>query len=188
VEKNQKNQKKIENKNKKINNYKISYFIIMIDKLKEINKKLINLNKETDEALEKIAEQTEKLNQNEKDLTYMTVNLNFTLTLLKSIKYKINPFQYINSPNIDLDVSNLFKFKKNKKVKIENEKNEELEDDNDRLLEIQIMNNLNLLKEKQDTINKEINNQILKINSIENQIDKNSDKINSNNNLIDDLI
>lgn len=157
----------------------------MKDKLKEINKKLINLNKETDEALEKIAEQTDKLNQNEKDLTYMTVNLNYTLTLLKSIKYKINPFQYINSPNIDLDISNLFKFKKNKKVKIDNNENLKNEDE---LLEIQIMNNLNLLKEKQDTINKEISNQILKINNIENQIDKNNDKINSNNNIIDDLI
>jgi hypothetical protein len=157
----------------------------MKDKLKEINKKLINLNKETDEALEKIAEQTDKLNQNEKDLTYMTVNLNYTLTLLKSIKYKINPFQYINSPNIDLDISNLFKFKKNKKVKINNNENLKNEDE---LLEIQIMNNLNLLKEKQDTINKEISNQILKINNIENQIDKNNDKINSNNNIIDDLI
>ena len=42
----------------------------------------------------------------------MSINLNYTLTLLKSIKYKINPFQYINSPNVDLDFSNLFKFKK----------------------------------------------------------------------------
>lgn len=172
----------------------------MSNKLKEINKKLVKLNEETDEALEKISEQTEKLNQNDKDLTYMSINLNYTLTLLKSIKYKINPLQYINSPNIDLDFSNLFKFKKkdkNKKNDNEennennknnvNEENEE-NNDNDFIIKEQIMKNIELLKVKQETINNEISNQLIQIKNVDNNVDYNSIKINANNSLIDDLI
>jgi len=172
----------------------------MSNKLKEINKKLVKLNEETDEALEKISEQTEKLNQNDKDLTYMSVNLNYTLTLLKSIKYKINPLQYINSPNIDLDFSNLFKFKKNgKNKKNDNEENNENNknnvneennenNDNDFIIKEQIMKNIELLKEKQETINNEISNQLIQIKNVDNNVDYNSIKINANNSLIDDLI
>jgi hypothetical protein len=175
----------------------------MSNKLKEINKKLVKLNEETDEALEKISEQTEKLNQNDKDLTYMSVNLNYTLTLLKSIKYKINPLQYINSPNIDLDFSNLFKFKKNdKNKKNDNEKNKESREnndniennennensDNDFIIKEQIMKNIELLKVKQETINNEISNQLIQIKNVDNNVDYNSIKINANNSLIDDLI
>ena len=163
----------------------------MSNKLKEINKKLVKLNEETDEALEKISEQTEKLNQNDKDLTYMSVNLNYTLTLLKSIKYKINPLQYINSPNIDLDFSNLFKFKKNGKNKKNNniESNENNENsDNDFIIKEQIMKNIELLKVKQETINNEISNQLIQIKNVDNNVDYNSIKINANNSLIDDLI
>ena len=163
----------------------------MSNKLKEINKKLVKLNEETDKALDKISEQTEKINQNDKDLTYMSINLNYTLTLLKSIKYKINPFQYINSPNVDLDFSNLFKFKKkDKNNNIElNENNENNEsNDNDILIKEQIIKNINLLKEKQETINNEINNQLIQIKNVDNKVDYNSNKINTNNSLIDDLI
>ena len=163
----------------------------MSNKLKEINKKLVKLNEETDKALDKISEQTEKINQNDKDLTYMSINLNYTLTLLKSIKYKINPLQYINSPNVDLDFSNLFKFKKkDKNNNIElNENNENNEsNDNDILIKEQIMKNINLLKEKQETINNEINNQLIQIKNVDNKVDYNSNKINTNNSLIDDLI
>ena len=163
----------------------------MSNKLKEINKKLVKLNEETDKALDKISEQTEKINQNDKDLTYMSINLNYTLTLLKSIKYKINPLQYINSPNVDLDFSNLFKFKKkDKNNNIElNENNENNEsNDNDILIKEQIIKNINLLKEKQETINNEINNQLIQIKNVDNKVDYNSNKINTNNSLIDDLI
>lgn len=166
----------------------------MSNKLKEINKKLIKLNEETDKALDKISEQTEKINQNDKDLTYMSINLNYTLTLLKSIKYKINPLQYINSPNVDLDFSNLFKFKKKDKnnnfeLNESNENNENNEsNDNDILIKEQIMKNINLLKEKQETINNEINNQLIQIKNVDNKVDYNSNKINTNNSLIDDLI
>ena len=50
------------------------------------------------------------------------------------------------------------------------------------------MKNINLLKEKQETINNEINNQLIQIKNVDNKVDYNSNKINTNNSLIDDLI
>ena len=90
-----------------------------------------------------------------------------------------------------MDFSNLFKKKKkDKNNNIElNENNENNEsNDNDILIKEQIMKNINLLKEKQETINNEINNQLIQIKNVDNKVDYNSNKINTNNSLIDDLI
>ena len=146
-----------------------------------LNKKIIELNKQTDETMAKLASQTDKLEGNNIDLTHMNINLSYAQALLKSIKHKINPFQYINVP--DIDFKKMFKPITKKKTC-----NLEVVEEPNTTVEHQINSGLMILKEKQLIIQEELKAQMGQINEITNKVEYNDNKIRANNDLIDDII